>query len=148
MIHHTQSGQTIVEAIVVVSVVAVLVTGLIAGTTVALRSTQTGRVKSQAIKYAEEGLEYVRSVRDDQWSAFQLYTGTYCLSNDENGVVQALVSTVNTCDPNIITSDGQFTRSVNFSWDGQKMHVEVRVQYPDGPDTKEVLFQTYLTDWR
>jgi hypothetical protein len=150
---HTRNtkGQTIVEAIVVIGVVVLLVTGLIAGTTTSLRTATSGRVRSQALKLAEEGLEFARNARDQKWTTFQSYSGWYCLGNTP----QELEPSVDgSCGGNITTADGSFGRSINFSWDDalvdieKKMIVEVIVSYPEGSQTKNIALKTYFTQWK
>lgn len=141
----SQIGQTIVEAIVVIAIVVLLVMGLIAGTTMSLRASTAGRSKSQALKYAEEGFEYVRNLRDDKWSTFQTLDGIYCLGNENEA---QLILTVASCPINIISTDGSFSRRMTFAWDGVKMTVNVSVQYPDGSQMKDVSLTTYFTQWK
>jgi type II secretory pathway component PulK len=138
-------GQTIVEAIVVIGVVVLLVTGLIAGTTTSLRSATSGRVRSQALKFAEEGLEYARTLRDERWDTFQTYSGLYCLASPAQELVE---SSNSSCASNITTQEGSFARSLDFSWDGDKMTVEVIVAYPEGTQRKSISLKTYFTQWR
>jgi Tfp pilus assembly protein PilV len=142
---NTQLGQTIVEAIVVIGVVVLLVTGLIAGTTTSLRSASAGKIRSQALKYAEEGLEFMRNIRDQKWDTFQSYNGWYCLGTDGQLIPTTSQSS---CSVNIVTSDNSFARSLNFVWDGQKMQVQVSVRYPEGSQTKDVSLTTYYTQWK
>jgi type II secretory pathway pseudopilin PulG len=137
-------GQTIVEAIVVIGVVVILVTGLVAGTTSSLRSAQLGKTRSQALKYAEESLEFVRNIRDQRWDTLQSYNGWYCLGSDMLFVSIA----TDTCTTNIVNEDGSYTRTLRFTWDGVKMNVQASVRYPDGGSTKEVSLTTHYTQWK
>jgi type II secretory pathway component PulK len=141
---HLSKGQTIVEAIVVVSVVVLLVTGLIAGTTTSLRASQSGRQRGQATKYAEEGLEYARSLRDVSWSDFQTKSGDYCLGSDSI----LAVSSGGTCAINISNTEGSFARKLSFSWDGSKMTVSSTVYFPVGTTQANVSLKTYFTQWK
>lgn len=143
---YVHRGQTIVEAIVVIAVVVLLVTGLIAGTTTSLRSAQAGRSKNQALKYAEEALEYSRSMRDRSWDSFQALSGAYCMSNTTPLLL--VYSATDTCTTNISTGEGSYSRKVTYAWDGTKMIVTVSVSYPDGATTKEVTLTTYYTQWK
>ena len=121
-------GQTIVEAIVVLGIVVLLVTGLIAGTTSSLRSVQAGRTRSQALKYAEEGIEVVRNLRNNEgWSTFTGYAGSHFLDT---------------------SLDETFKREVDLTLDGTTMTVVVTVSYTDGSETKNVTLTSYFTDWK
>lgn len=138
-----QAGQTLVEAVVVVGVVAILVTGLIAGTTASLRSAQSGRTRTQAVAYAQEGMEIVRGVRDTNWSTFQSLSGSYCLGSDH-----ALTTSAGTCSPNLTTPEGTLTRSVSFAWQDPKMVVTMVVGYVEAESTRNVTLTTYFTQWK
>jgi type II secretory pathway pseudopilin PulG len=138
-------GQTLVEAIVVIGVVVLLVTGLIAGTTTSMRTTRISRTRSQAVKYAQEGLEIVRTLRDTNWGAFALLAGLQCLGSDGQFTTGG-----GTCDPNIATGEEVFTRSVNFSWNPtyNRMEVTVMVDYPDETKVSPITLTTYFTQWK
>lgn len=140
---NSSKGQTLVEAVVVVGVVVMLVTGLIAATTVSLRSVQSGRVRSQAVSLAQEGIEIARGIRDDSWNDFDSYVGTYCLGEDRE-----LTAAAGSCLPNITTADGSLTRSISFDWQNPKMVVTLTVSYPEGEGTRTVDLTTYFTQWK
>jgi len=136
-------GQTLVEAVVVVGIVVLLVTGLIAGTTASLRSAQSGRTRTQAVSLTQEGIEIIRGIRDENWNTFASYTGSYCLGDDR-------VLTVNggICSPNITTPEGNVTRHVTFNWQDPRMVVTATVTYPEGETTRDVTLTTYFTQWK
>lgn len=140
---NSQKGQTLVEAVVVIGVVVLLVTGLVAGTTAALRSAQSGRTRTQAVSLAQEGIEIVRGVRDNNWTTFQAYTGSYCLGSNH-----VLTPSGGTCTPNITTAQGVLARSVSFDWQDPKMVVTVTVSYTEGEGSKDVTLVTYFTQWK
>jgi type II secretory pathway pseudopilin PulG len=135
-----QKGQTLVEAIVVIGMVMLMVTGLISGTTAALKSSQSVKTRSEATKYAEDGIETLRLMRDTNWSSIASYvdTGSNCFNNDGkfSGV----------CTP---TSDTNLTRKVTLNSAGANtIHVNVTVTYSEGGVLKAIPIDTYLTQWR
>jgi len=137
-----QRGQTVIEAIVVVGVVILLVTGLIAGTVVSLKNVRNARTRSQAVKYAQEAVEVIRSERNSNWTDFfSIYNGYYCLGSDA-----VFVATISGCPNNIVTSDSVFSRTVSFVPSGDIMRVAVSVSYPDA--IKSIDITTYLTKWK
>jgi type II secretory pathway pseudopilin PulG len=137
------AGQTLVEAVVVVGVVVLLVTGLIAGTTASLRSAQSGRTRTQAVSLAQEGIEIARGLRDENWNAFEAYTGSYCLGDD-----RVLTISGGTCAPNITTPEGTLSREITFDWQDPKMIITVVVSYLEGESTRDVTLTTYFTQWK
>ena len=136
-----RQGQSLVEAVVVIGMVIVLVSGLIVGTTVSLRSSELGRSRSLAVKYATEGIEYARNLRNVGWTDFQAKTGAWCLDKDKT-LTQA-VSGV--CSANI---DSMFARKLTFSWTDPKMTVTVAITWNDGSGDHKSELLTYFTQWR
>jgi hypothetical protein len=146
---HAERGQTLVEAVVIIGLVVLLVTGLIAGTTMSLRTTGIARTRSEAVKYSQEGIELIRTIRDNNWGTFAGFTGWYCFGSDaNNNPVAALIPKVGTCQPNITTSDNSFTRSVQFTPEANRTKITVSVQYAEGADTKSIDLATYFTQWK
>ena len=134
-------GQTLVEIVVVVGVVVLLVTGLVAGATAALKSSQYGRAKSLSVKYVQEGVELARSIRDRSWDEFFSYNGkTWCV--DQSAVWSDGTSG---CTANIGT---YFTRTVTLAWNDPNMQVDVSVSWIDGSRTLRSDVRTYLTKWQ
>lgn len=144
---HGDHGQSLVELVVVLGVLSLLSTGLIAGMTASLKSAQFSTQKSSAIKYAQEGIEYARTLRDRGWSTFYSYKdephGLWCLS--KAGAWTSASGTINACNNNI---DALFTRSVAFVWNDPQMSVTTVVSWVDGGGTHTTQLVTYFTNWR
>ena len=143
MKNNTTAGQTLVEAVVVVGVVVLLVTGLIAGTTASLRSAQSGRTRTKAVSLAQEGMEVVRSIRDENWITFVAFSGSYCLGESHD-----LTPATGVCPQNITTPEGTLARGVSFDWQDPKMIVTTTVSYTEGERTRDVTLTTYFTQWK
>ncbi len=140
----TQSGQTLIEVIVAIGVVVLLVMGLIVSTSVTLKASQYGKMRSLGTQYAEEAVEATRNLRDSGWSTFAAYGGvtpiSWCL--DKAG---AWTKMVVVCSPNI---DSLYTRAVTFTWDDPRMKVDVAVTWTDGAKTYTSSLSTYFTQWK
>lgn len=134
------SGQTLVEIIVVVGVVVLLVTGLVIGTTASVRIGEAGKTRSKAVKYAQEGIELARTIRDTQWLTFVAMSGTYCL-DDANVWAEA----TGACAVNI---NSLFARSVDFSYVDPRMTVISTVSWQDSSGTKQTSLKTFFTQWK
>ena len=134
------TGQTLVEIIVVVGVVVLLVTGLVIGTTASLRIGESGKTRSQAVKLAQEGIELARTVRDTRWATFASMNGTYCLAD-----TNAWTPMTGSCPVNIGTT---FTRSVDFTFVDPRVTAEVTVSWQDSSGTKQTSLKTYFTQWK
>mgnify|MGYP000887159775 CR=1 FL=1 len=143
-----ESGQTLLELVIALGVVAVVITALVSAVTASLRYSQATRFRSRAVKFAQEGVELTRKVRDEQpWSTFFAYTGgdgRWCLDasgvwtdDDGNG----------TCP---LAAGDNFWRSVHFSWDDTEdiMIVTVRVSWGDRSTPSTVELVTHFTEWK
>lgn len=148
--HHaslrSQSGQSLVEAVVAIGIVVLLVAGLVSGTTSSLRASQHSTLQSQALHFAQEGIELTRSLRDKGWIPFTAYGLTaplqkiWCL--DANGVWS---DGTGGCLPNV---NATFTRSVTFSWNNPRMDVIVDVTWNQGDADHKVELVTAFTQWK
>ena len=140
------AGQTLVEAIIAVSVVLLLVTGLVAGTSASLKSSQSGRSRDQAVKLAEEGLEYARSLRDSSWSTLTAYSGSYCF--DPSSETKLVLAVSGTCATKKTTSDTVFTRILSFTLSASKVTIQSTVSYVENNRVQNTTLVTYLTQWK
>lgn len=123
-------GQTILEAIIAVTIIAAITTGLVAVTVKTLKASQFARTKSQSLKYAQEGVEIVRNLRNTiDWTTFRAYStiGTWYLGS--SGSI-----TDSGCDTSITPNVANtFVRCVTFSGaDPQKVQVKIDVYWTDG----------------
>ena len=91
-----QKGQTLIEMIVVISVGVLVVGGLVFATISSLRNANYAKNQVQVTKLAQEGLERVRSIRNQDGSVnFSHGSGlTTTKFSDLYGVKMT-----NTCDP-------------------------------------------------
>lgn len=142
-------GQSLVEVIVMVAVVTMIVTALVAGTVSALKATNYSSSKSQATKYAQEGMELVRKDRDASWTTFFARAGvTYCIPDPAPNGSSWVQS--NNCPGNISDPYGQYTRSASFVWvpASSEMTVTVTVKWNEGNTTHQSQLVSNFTQWR
>lgn len=136
-----QSGQSLLEIVVVVGIVVLLTTGLLAASTVALRGSQYGTAKTDAVKLASEGLELVRNDRDKSWTTFNNRNNrTYKLCG--NGTFQ-----LNPACP-ISLAGREYTRLVMFVWNVDRMEVTVTVTWIEGGTIQTSVLKSYFTQWK
>lgn len=135
-----KKGQTLVEIIVVIGMVVLLATGLVIVSTVSMKTNRIGTLRSQAVKYASEGMELVRQKRDASWTDFRIMGGVWCLN--DGGLWFG--STV--CTQNI---NNFFGRSVEFTWNDveQRMDVMVTVDWNEGGNYYSTELNSYFTQW-
>lgn len=132
------SGQSLVESVVTLGVVILLVTGLVVGTTSALKYAQSSRARSTATQYASEGLELARKERDSGWSSFAR-NGSFCV--DATGIISS--------DPCEALED-KYSRTVTYIYNEivQSVIVTSVVSWAEGDGTKEISLQTTFTNWK
>lgn len=136
-------GASFVEAIIVVAIVSIVVTGLIAGTIGSLRTTNVANARTVAAGYAREGIELARSLRNNSWYDFYSRRDqTWCV--EKFGTWTALSGS---CAVNV---DNFYTRSISLSWDAgtSTMNVAVFVTWPDSGGVRTSELRTQLTRWR
>lgn len=142
----TQSGQTLLELVVALGVVAVVLMGLVSAVTSSLRYGQASRFRSRSVKYAQEGIELTRKLRDaNTWDVFAAYSGTgtksWCLS--ESGVWSADDGTG--CS---MAAGSLFRRSVSFTWNDPVMEVTSVTSWGEHVSSTTVTLKTFFSAWR
>lgn len=141
-----ESGQTLLELVIAIGVVAIVMTALVAAVTASLRYSQATRLRSRGVKYAQEGLELTRKLRDiNIWDTFQAYsngTGRWCL--DELGV-WTIDDASGICP---ISTGSNYWRRVNFVWNDPRMEVTVTVSWGERTTPSTVELKTYFTQWK
>ncbi len=93
-------GQSLIEVLVALGIISLIVTGVATIITQSLSNTQFSKDQEAATKYAQEGLETVRSVRNSNYATFATLSGRYCLGANS----QSLGATQPSCTvPNVET---------------------------------------------
>lgn len=72
-----EQGQSIIEVVVAIAIVALVLVALVSAVTVAIRNATFSKNKSVATKYVNEGMEAVRSIRDNSWTDLTDAHGTF-----------------------------------------------------------------------
>lgn len=97
-------GDTLIEVLVALTVAIVMISAITSLGIVSLNNTQFINDQDEAGKYAQQGMEVVRQIRNSSYTGFRTYRGTYCLR------ANATTLTAGTCNlPNI---NGRYIRSV------------------------------------
>ncbi len=125
-----KNGQSLLEAIVALAVAMLVILALVWVTTVSIRNADFAKKQSQAVAYAQEGMEKVRAYRDqNNWDTFT----TNCGNASQMGF-PALSS--------------PFTRSVSCEDAGSdKRKVIVIVSWTDSAGTHKSEQISYFTKW-
>ncbi|KKP51970.1 MAG: hypothetical protein UR42_C0010G0009 [Candidatus Roizmanbacteria bacterium GW2011_GWA2_33_33] len=75
------NGFTLTEVLVFVTILSLFFISAVTITTFSLRNLKVQEHKILATRYAEEGIEWVKQEKEDDWQVFTTHTGTnYCLN--------------------------------------------------------------------
>lgn len=140
---HKNFGQTLIELLMALGAGVLIVVAIVGGLVMAGKNSQFAKNQNLATRYAQGGIELIRSQRDKLgWATFYAdYNGQpQCITSD--GTFSALSDGC----PKIATI---FTRSATFVDDGTglNMTVTVTVSWPDSSGTHESSQTTVLTSW-
>lgn len=78
----TLSGQSLIEVLVALGIISFIILAVATVVISSLNNTQLSKDQNMATKYASEGLEITRSIRNSNFATFGSYAGTYCLPKD------------------------------------------------------------------
>ena len=123
-----QKGQTLIETLASLAIIAIVVSAIGVAVTSALNNTTFNKNVTLATKYAQQGSEIAQALRDDNYATFATITGTYCLAKGQTTLGAAVASCTT---PNV----DNFIRSVVVTQNGcaaNVAQVTVTVSFTDG----------------
>lgn len=85
-------GQTLIEVLVALSAVVMIVSAIAVVIIASLNNAQFSRDQDLATKYAQEGMEILRKVRNSDYTTFKSYGGTYCLAKGQASLPSSTTS--------------------------------------------------------
>lgn len=143
-------GQSLVEAVVAVGLISVVLVSLMSAVTFSLGNIKVGKSRAEATKYAQEGLEWLRNVRDEDWKTFAAKAvgagpTTYCINS--------LSWTLENCPPANYISGTNLVREVTLSGNGTspadhtKVSATLTVKWVQGNKSSDVTLNSSFTDW-
>lgn len=132
-------GDTLIEVLIALAIVVVVISAITTLGISSLNNAQYTTSQDQAAKYAQEGMEVVRKIRNDDYGAFANYDGIYCLGT--NATLDATSS--NCTSPNL---DDHYIRTVEVRPDDgcgvDLSHTTVEVSWTDGKCEPETYCHT------
>jgi len=122
-----ENGQSIVEVIVALALIAMVILGLVKVTIVSVNNASFAKDQRAATQYAQEGIEYARKCREEDEVAFWHKS----------------------CPELAQPADPRFTRTITFnnSQDTNVMNVLVEVSWSDSKGVHKSSLETNLTKW-
>ncbi|MCX6726102.1 MAG: prepilin-type N-terminal cleavage/methylation domain-containing protein [Candidatus Shapirobacteria bacterium] len=119
-------GQSIIEVVIALAIVAIVIVGLVKVTTISMNNGSFARDQQTATKYAQEGLENARKLKEEDINVFW----------KKSGVETEII--------------GKFVRQITYTIieANQTMKVEVLVTWQDSKGTHQSSLETSLTKWK
>lgn len=104
-----ESGQSLIEAVAALAVLVIVVTALTIAVLLGLRNSSYSKNDNVATLYAQQGLEFMRKLRNTDIVTFRSLNGTYCMDTtisdlNRDGSVPAggcAAQQVPACQPNV-----------------------------------------------
>lgn len=77
-----QRGQTLIEVLVGLATAVVVIAAITTATISSLNNATYSKNQNLATQYAQQGMEYMRKMRDNSYGTFKTLSGTYCLAKE------------------------------------------------------------------
>lgn len=136
-----KNGQSMVEVLITLTIVTLCFVALVVVVVIAVRNARFANNSALANRYAQEGIEVVRLLRDQQgWPYIAGLSGDQGL--DKNLNLSSGCGSANI--------DGFFTRCINFAPSGSPVdtsEVTVTVLWAESRRSHSVVTVTRLTKW-
>jgi len=151
-----QKGIGIIEVVICIAIITITFWSFAGIAKYSLKIQEQSKAKIEAINLSSEGIEAVRSIRDENWdniSSLLLETEYYPIISENKWVLTL-------SDPGPI--NGIYNRSVTLervyrdandnisesgTEDNQTKKITALVEWNDRGETKQINLSTYLTNW-
>lgn len=146
----SNSGQTIVEALVATAVVAIILVTLVSGLTYSVKNTAESKYRSLAGNLAQDAIEVFRRERLILgWATFLAETpsGTYCLNTLPSTTTAFVALTTGACTTTFVQSGMNFEREVVVTNTGTEVQLQSVVSWTDGSRTSSVTANQVYREW-
>lgn len=140
------SGQSVFELIVALGVGVLILTSLVKIVTISVRNATYSKEQAQATRYAQEGVEWIRTERDKDWQGLlnKSQTGSskeWCIGNLSWPAVAP------GCSSNEMIANTSFSRKVELlTRSSDIIEVDVTVSWNNGGEHSSNI-STRLTNW-
>lgn len=112
---NTQRGQTLIEILAALSVMAVLLTSITISVLSSLNNATYSKNQNLATQYAQQGMEAVRNLRSVDYTTFNSLSGSYCLAKTCTSLDSSIPSCWTKTSPGACNSniDSYFAREIS-----------------------------------
>lgn len=131
------------ELLIALAVAVLVVTGIVKVVTISTRNATFAKNQAEATRYAQEGLEWIRSERDQDWDLFTTRSNKLWCLRDLSW------SKASSCTQDEKLEGTPFVRQADLtSLNDNSMEVLVRVRWTSPAGEHESRIDTRLTNWR
>lgn len=150
-----KNGQTLVEAVVALGIAAIVITALLAVTTVSVNRSQYVKEQTLVRQYAQEGMEWLRAQRNSDWTTFSSHAGAnptwiiWCLNDLVWPGTQG--TDIEPCPVGTYITGTSYTRYVRMKTSPPggggiyRIEIELTVAWQEGGRTHVSQQNTYLS---
>ncbi len=126
-------GQTLLEITVALGAILITLAAIAVVVTASVNNSVFIKNQTQSGKYAQQGMEYVRYLRNNNPSTYLGLSGTYCF--DDGNIFRSITNPTNPCDITKVNLAGAFIRTAVFDTGaecGSANRVTVNVSWSSG----------------
>lgn len=105
-------GQTLLEVTIALSAILLVLAAIVVVVTMSVNNSTFIKNQGQAGKYAQQGVEYIRYLRNNDLAAYSALAGTYCF--DGGDVLRGITDPTNPCNPDVVNIGSSYKRTVVF----------------------------------
>jgi len=120
-----KSGFTLIEILIVVSILTVFFTAAISVAIINLQNLKSSENKILATRYGEELIEWLRGEKEADWEDFIDKTGVWCFKNEP--ITQW--PTNNECGDDDKITNTVFTRQAEIKYNASSISVEINITW-------------------
>jgi len=146
-----ESGQTLFELLMAIAVGSIVITALVAITTLSIRNASFAKQNAQATRYSQEAIEWLREERDKDWTSFlgksSDTTQYYCLTSlswPQTGNCTSTQYITNTIFKREISL---ISRNLDGNPGNETVEAIVTVVWVDSLGSHTSTLSTQLTNW-
>lgn len=141
-IYNRQAGQSFFEVIVALGLISIVLITLVAMAAVSIRASVFSRNQTEANRFSEQAIEWLREEKDNGWTVF---AGRSPLTNScfQNPAWNNSQST-----PCTLISGTIFTRTLTLTTPNPDITATISTSWTDAQGTHSVSSSTVFANWK
>jgi type II secretory pathway pseudopilin PulG len=139
-----QSGQSLVEVIVAVGMMALLLVAILALVALSVKNSRLAKTRNQAVALAQEGIELMRTYRDYSWTELMSRANGTVFDLPDNWIIANGLT--NNC-PSDFPINSVFRRCVSLNNTTGAINVLLTVAWQEGAKIYQTEQTTQLSLW-